>query len=347
MPDASQFTQIKRLQTSAAADKGAGPTKFRAPRFFDGWNPGQLVNFGKNALLSNKFIRSQTTIYKWIVSTFFNTALGGNIISVFVDSNDNVYLGFVGYLFKITPSGTTISNEVGANGITRIGPHLFVTTGNIINRYLASDLSLANTPADPPVAGGFQQITGLVGGRTIASDSVGRLLYVSNSVLRRSTISPTDGSSTTVDISGVEVNNARHLVIRVINGIEYAYIAEGGDNKIIRYNLSAASFPTAKQVIITGLNGPRGLAFESDTVIYISDTGNNRIMKFDTVTSTLTRVAGTGAASSTGNGGDALLATFNTPAGIAFSNDRQTLYVPEESSTTRDVAALTNTVFYE
>lgn len=339
MPDASQFTQIKRLQTSAAADQGAGRNKFRAPRFFDGWNQGQLIKFGQNALLSNKFI--PRFVSRWIVSAFFNTALGGNVVSVFVDSADNVYLGFTGYLFKITPSGTLISNEVGANGITVIGPHVFVTTGGLINRYLASDLSLANTPADPAVAGGFQQITGLVGSRTIAADSVGRLLYVSNSALRRSTISPTNGSSTSVNISGVEINNARHLVIRVINGIEYAYVVEGGVNQIIRYNLSAASFPTAKQVIITGLNGPRGLAFESDTVIYISDSGNNRIMKFDTVTNTLTRFAGTGAASSTGNGGDPLLATFNTPAGIAFSNDRKTLYVPEENaSTTRDVAAI-------
>jgi hypothetical protein len=56
MPDASQFTQIKRLQTSAAADQSAGPFKFRAPRVYNGWNSGQLSKFGRNALLSNKFI---------------------------------------------------------------------------------------------------------------------------------------------------------------------------------------------------------------------------------------------------------------------------------------------------
>ena len=83
MPDASQFTQIKRLQTSAAADQGAGRNKFRAPRFFDGWNPGQLIKYGQNALLSNKFI--PRIISKWVVSTFFNTSLGWTMIGSFVD----------------------------------------------------------------------------------------------------------------------------------------------------------------------------------------------------------------------------------------------------------------------
>jgi serine/threonine-protein kinase len=199
-------------------------------------------------------------------------------------------------------------------------------------------LSLANTGA---VAGGFQQITGLSGGRTVAADSQGRLVYVTNSTLTRGTISPTTGAVTAVNISALEINNARNVTVRVIGGIEYAYVVEGGANQIIRYNLSAASFPTPKVQVLTGLNGPRGLAFESDTVLYVSDSGNNRIMKLDTVTNTLSRFARTGTASSTGNGGDPLLATFNVPAALAFSNDRKTLYVSEENaSTTRDVAAI-------
>lgn len=340
MPDASQFTQIKRLQTSAAADQGAGPNKFRAPRFFDGWNSGQLIKFGQNALLSNKFI--PRFLSKWTVSTFYNSA-NANANCAFVDSADNVYLGYAGLLVKISPSGEILTNVVGANGIAVGGGFIYATSSTFINRYLVSDLSLSQGGST-----GFTQINIGAGGsaRAIALDRLGRILYVNaaNNLIRVNA----DGVTNSVALTNTsEINTARHMVIRVIDGIEYAYLAASGagtnGNRIIRFNLSATP-PIDKEDILTGLNAPRGLAFESDTVIYVSDSGNNRIMKFDTVTNTLTPFAGTGTASSTGNGGDPLLATFHTPAAIAFSNDRKTLYVPEFNSGTRDFSAIRFTI---
>jgi hypothetical protein len=332
MPDASQFTQIKRLQTSAAADQGAGRNKFRAPRLFDGWNSGQLIKFGQNALLSNKFI--PRFISRWVVSTFYNNGSVANANCAFVDSTDNVYLGFAGLLVKILPSGEILTTLVGANGMAVGGGFIYATTSAVINRYLASDLSSSQGGST-----GFTQIN--IGGgsaRAVALDRLGRILYVNNNnnLIRVDA----DGASNSVTLTTAsDINTSRQMVMRIIGGVEYAYLVEQGANQIIRYNLSAAT-PISKEVVLTGLNSPRGLAFESDTVLYVTDSGNNRIMRFDTVTNTLTRFAGTGTASSTGNGGDPLLATFHTPSGIAFSNDRKTLYVPEVNSTTRDFSAI-------
>ena len=264
---------------------------------------------------------------------FYNSA-NTSANCVFVDSADNVYLGYAGLLVKISPSGEILTNGVGANGIAVGGGFIYASSGAVINRYLASDLSLSQGGAT-----GFTQIN--IGGgsaRAVALDRLGRILYVNgiNNLVRVDA----NGTTNSVALTNAgDLNTARQLVIRVIGGIEYAYIAEAGANQIIRYNLSATP-PIAREIVLTGLSTTRGLAFESDTVIYVSDSGNNRIMKFDTVTNTLSRFAGTGTASSTGNGGDPLLATFNTPAGIAFSNDRKTLYVPEFNSTTRDFSAI-------
>lgn len=336
MPDASQFTQIKRLQTSAAADQGAGPFKFRAPRFFDGWNSGQLIKFGQNALLSNKFI--PRFLSKWTVSTFYNNNSVSNANCAFVDSADNVYIGFAGLMVKVSPSGEIITTVAGANGIAVGGGFIYATTSAVIRRYLASNLSLSQGGVT-----GFTEINiGGITARAVALDSLGRILYVnsSNNLIRVDA----DGVSNSVALTTAgDIDTARQMVIRVIDGIEYAYIAASGGgpagNRIIRYNLSATA-PISRENVFMGLTGPRGLAFESDTVIYVSDSGNNRIMRFDTVTNTRTLFAGTGTASSTGDGGDPLLATFHTPNAIALSNDRKTLYVPENGSTTRDVSAI-------
>jgi len=51
--------------------------------------------------------------------------------------------------------------------------------------------------------------------------------------------------------------------------------------------------------------------------LYIADTGNNRIWRLDTVTNAITPAAGTGSAGNTGDGGQAIDATLNSPAKVA------------------------------
>lgn len=57
-PDASQYTQIKRLLVDQSGKKSLVSVKFRAPFFYGGYGFVQGIDtkFGPNALISNKFL---------------------------------------------------------------------------------------------------------------------------------------------------------------------------------------------------------------------------------------------------------------------------------------------------
>lgn len=356
MPDASQFTQIKRLQTSAAADQGAGPFKFRAPRFFHGWNPGQLIKFGDNALSSNKF--RPIFDMQWLVSTFYNNPSYSGANSIGIDSEGNFYLGLNSRLLKLSPSGTLLLDvNISISALAIRGTFIYVSGGNAIRRYNLSNLIENNT--------GFTPITGapVASVRTLAINTSGTHLFfvrpaTAPFALHRIAI---NGSGTPLQLSGSEVVDAQNLTIRNIGGIDYAFISEIGSDVISRYNLDLpANIP---RVIVAGtasnfgysgdgglatasrLRDPRGVAFDSDGNMYISDSGNNVIRRVDAVTNIITTFAGiqtitpTG---STGDGGQAINARFHNPGPSVFS-PTGVLYISENSSTTRDFAAITNT----
>ncbi len=65
------------------------------------------------------------------------------------------------------------------------------------------------------------------------------------------------------------------------------------------------------------INHAEGVAVDSNGNIYISDTGNNRIRMISTA-GVINTVAGTGAAGFSGDGGPAISAKLNRPAGIAL-----------------------------
>ena len=64
------------------------------------------------------------------------------------------------------------------------------------------------------------------------------------------------------------------------------------------------------------LNAPYGVAVDSKSNFYITDTSNQRIRKVDGDTGIITTVAGTGAAGYSGDGGAATAAQLNGPYGI-------------------------------
>ena len=65
------------------------------------------------------------------------------------------------------------------------------------------------------------------------------------------------------------------------------------------------------------LNGPEGVFVDSAGVLYIADTGNNKVRKVELATGVITTIAGTGAKGSSGNGGAATSADLDGPLDIA------------------------------
>jgi len=76
-------------------------------------------------------------------------------------------------------------------------------------------------------------------------------------------------------------------------------------------------------------NGMHNLAVAKDGTIYLADTFNNCIRKYDPATKKVEAFAGTGKKAFSGDGGDALKAEFSQPICIALTPDGATLYVAD------------------
>ena len=72
------------------------------------------------------------------------------------------------------------------------------------------------------------------------------------------------------------------------------------------------------QATSTRLASPLALAFESDSFLYVADSANHRIRRVDLQSGKITTVAGTGIQGFTGDGGSALTASLNSPAGLVI-----------------------------
>lgn len=70
--------------------------------------------------------------------------------------------------------------------------------------------------------------------------------------------------------------------------------------------------------IAAEVNGPRGIVFDSDGNLYISDTDGNRVRKVDHATGEIMTVAGNGTRGYSGDSGPAISAQLSEPMGLAF-----------------------------
>jgi ribosomal protein S11 len=78
------------------------------------------------------------------------------------------------------------------------------------------------------------------------------------------------------------------------------------------------------------LDSPRALAVDDLGDVYIADTANNRVRRVDP-SGTITTVAGTGVAGFSGDGGAAVAAQLNAPAGLAIGFGRS-LYIADSAN---------------
>jgi hypothetical protein len=85
-----------------------------------------------------------------------------------------------------------------------------------------------------------------------------------------------------------------------------------------------------RQSVTVGLNTPWGLAVDTQNRIYVADAGNNAVRRVN-VDGTVTTIAGTGTAGSTGDGGQATLARLSAPERLAFDTAGN-LYIADSAN---------------
>ena len=121
------------------------------------------------------------------------------------------------------------------------------------------------------------------------------------------------------------------------------YIADQSNN-VIRKVSTAGIITTYAGTGAAGYNGDGGQAKDAELKapysvvldgannLYISDYGNNVIRKVTYATGIINTVAGTGVPGDTGNGGPAVDAELNMPAGMFFNTANNTLYFADSGS---------------
>jgi len=130
------------------------------------------------------------------------------------------------------------------------------------------------------------------------------------------------------------------------------YFADTGNQRIRK--ISGGNINTFAGGGMGGDNGPAlnatlavpaGVAWDSAGNFYISDTANNRIRKVSAgQNSTITTVAGTGNAGSSGDGGPATAATLFNPNGIVVDPAGNVFFTDTANFTVREIAAGTGMI---
>ena len=77
------------------------------------------------------------------------------------------------------------------------------------------------------------------------------------------------------------------------------------------------------------LNSPGGVAVDGSGNLYISDSGNNRVRRVDSVSKSIQTIAGGGTAASPIDGGPALTASLNLPGAICLDPAGLNLYIAD------------------
>jgi uncharacterized protein (TIGR03437 family) len=171
----------------------------------------------------------------------------------------------------------------------------------------------------------------------IATDRHNNLLIADGDDNRVRIVTAADGIIDTVAGNGLAAFVPRGLAVKG----NYLYFSDSNNNRVRRLDLvtqeislvagnGAADYagdggPALSASLIT----PRGLAFDPSGNLYIADSGNHRVAKVGT-DGNINTVAGTGTASTTGDGLAATAATLNAPAAVAADSSGN-LYISEQS----------------
>lgn len=185
--------------------------------------------------------------------------------------------------------------------------------------------------------GGAAAVAQLNTPSNLALDAVGNLYFSDTANNRVRQISPS-GAITTVagtgtagfggDSGAATLAGLDGPTGLAVDGDGNLYIADTGNNRIrkvlpngtilsIAGNGNGAYFGDGGIAQNAAIHAPQGVAIDKAGNLYIADTGNQRIRKA-LQNGTMTTLAGTGAAGSSGDGGPALSARLNQPANLAL-----------------------------
>lgn len=89
---------------------------------------------------------------------------------------------------------------------------------------------------------------------------------------------------------------------------------------------------------------PAGIVVDHAGNIFISDLANNRVRRVDALSGVITTIAGTGRAAYDGDGGPALAASLNAPAGLALDGDGNLLIADWLNNRVRRVDLTTGSI---
>jgi sugar lactone lactonase YvrE len=126
-----------------------------------------------------------------------------------------------------------------------------------------------------------------------------------------------------------------------LDGDGNLYIADSGNNRILKVGLdgtirTVAGAGTAGfsgdggQAVKAQLTGPTGIAVDAAGVLFIADTGNNRVRQVSP-DGIITTVAGSGGKAFSGDGGRAVNAQLSAPTGVAIGPDGA-LYIADSGN---------------
>lgn len=109
--------------------------------------------------------------------------------------------------------------------------------------------------------------------------------------------------------------NSRIRSVDLVTGLIATAVGDGGN-----YRYQSPDDPPSSSV-----SRPSGIALDRDGNLFLTDSDSHLIRRWDCTTGLLTRIAGTGAASSAGDGGAALEAGLCYPFGIVADGERTLL----------------------
>ena len=121
------------------------------------------------------------------------------------------------------------------------------------------------------------------------------------------------------------------------------YIADKTNNAIRMINNAG----TVSTIPSANLSAPSGITVDpAGTTLYVSDTGNNKIVKFTLAGTTWTQAAFAGSGTvGSANGTSLATATFNAPCGLALNPTGQILYIADKTNhVVRQINISTSTV---